>query len=256
MYFIVEPHNQHQVLSLMDQMFRLRAKVFADELGWVQAENGEERDVYDTFNPAYLMHTDPTGQHLYACVRLMPSHGPTLLADTFADTLPDAVAFQTPLVWEATRLCINDDLIRAHGRDHQRLDILRHMLLAGLEFGVMNGVEAYLSNFDDARLRMWRWAGARIDVVGTTARFGAPVHLGLMEVSLDALATLRCELGWPVAVLSKVPDQSARAPKRRAPRLPRPQGKLATSLKTPHKTLPAAPGSTVGVGACAPVTPS
>ena len=43
----------------MDEMFRLRARVFHDRLRWeVQAADGKERDKYDDMAPVYLIYTD------------------------------------------------------------------------------------------------------------------------------------------------------------------------------------------------------
>lgn len=204
MYFVLEAHQTERYPSLMAQMFRLRARVFGGELGWVEVDGDEERDVYDDCCPAYIMHTDPTGNHLYAAARLMPTMGPTLLADVFGDTVPDA-AFQSPFVWEITRLCVDDALIRAHGRGRERLDVLRSMLVAGMEYGVANGIDSFLANFDAVRQRMWERLGARFDVIGTSERFSTTVHLGLVESSPAALADLRRRLGRAEPVLAPPP---------------------------------------------------
>ena len=205
MYFYLEPHQHASFPHLMAQMFRLRRKVFCQELRWVESHGPEERDVYDTHDPVYIMHTDPTGTHLYGSARLMPTNGPTLLSDVFADTLPDAASFDSPFVWEITRLCVDDDLIRAHGRGNERTRILRCMRAASLEFGVEAGVETFLANFDDLRLRMWRRCGAHFDVVGTSYEHGIPVHLGISECSKGVLGTALEQLGIAGSVLSAPP---------------------------------------------------
>lgn len=205
MFFILHADQLDQYPALMEQMFRLRARVFRDELQWVETEGDEERDVYDALNPVYVLHTDATGQHLYACGRLMPTSGPTLLADVFGETVPDAAAFQSPFVWEVTRLCVDDDLIREHGRSHERLAILRRMHIAALEFGVENGVEAYLANFDDLRLRMWRRFGAHFDVLGTSHAFSTTVHLGITECSEAVLEDARGRAGLSGPLLTDPP---------------------------------------------------
>jgi acyl homoserine lactone synthase len=188
----------------MSQMFRLRSRVFRDELNWVEHDGDEERDVYDDLDPVYVMHTDPTGEELYACGRLMPTSGPTLLADVFGDTVPD-VDFQSPFVWEITRLCVDDALIRERGLGGQRIAILRSMHAAALEFGLTRGVEAYLANFDDLRLRMWRRFGAHFDVIGTSDTFSVRVHLGITACTEVALMAQREALGLSGPLLSPPP---------------------------------------------------
>lgn len=206
MYFIAEGSDVERHPALMRQMFALRARVFGERLGWVDVAGEEERDRYDDLCPVYLLHTDAAARHLYAAARFLPTTGPTLLSDVFAETVPDAALLASPFVWECTRLCLDDDKMRAHGRHGERLDVLRAMLIAGVEFGVEAGVEAFLANFDDVRLRTWRRAGARIDVIGTAPGFGhGPVHLGLMEVSAAALADLSGRLRRPLPVLAAAP---------------------------------------------------
>lgn len=209
MYFYIEPHQQADHPHLMDRMFRLRKKVFCQELQWVQANSDHEKDDYDDHHPVYVMHTDQTGEHLYGCARLMPTNGPTLLSDVFYDTIPDAAMIESPLVWEITRLCVDDDLIREHGRAGERSNILRRMRTTALEFGVENGVEAYLANFDDLRLRMWRRVGARFDVLGTSYEHSIPVHLGISECSQEVLDENLAALG--VARVTSAPPAPYRA---------------------------------------------
>ena len=48
-------------------------------------------------------------------LRLLPTTGPTVLADVFSDTLPDAVTFSAPTIWECTRFCLEDGILsRGH----------------------------------------------------------------------------------------------------------------------------------------------
>ncbi|WP_162408877.1 acyl-homoserine-lactone synthase [Acuticoccus sediminis] len=205
MYFAIESHQFATFGHLLDQMYNLRHRVFCEQLKWVSAEGGKERDIYDNLSPVYLLHTDENAEFLYAAARLMPTSGRTLLTDVFAETMPDAVAFQSPFVWEITRLCVDEELIRQHQPKRRMLDVLRMMLLAGMEFGYRNGVDTFLSNFDEARLRIWRRAGARIDIIGQCDDFSVPVMLGLTESGRDALEAVRERLGHHDRVLSRAP---------------------------------------------------
>lgn len=210
MYFTLTAEQLSQYPHLYDQMFRLRSRVFRDELQWVATDGEHEADIYDELNPVYVLHTDPLGVHLYACGRLMPTSGPTLLADVFGETVPDA-DFASPLVWEITRLCIDDALIRAHGRDHDRLDILRSLHVAALEFGLSAGVETFLANFDDLRLRMWRRMNVHFDVIGTSRAFSTTVHLGVTECSRPVLEEARARLGLSGPLLAAPPVRQLEA---------------------------------------------
>jgi N-acyl-L-homoserine lactone synthetase len=110
---VIEPHNVHEYSDLMDAMFRLRARVFRDRLAWdVQVADGKERDKYDDITPVYILYTDNRAHELKASLRLLPTTGPTVLADNFSDTLPDAVNLSAPTIWECTRFCLDDRLLR------------------------------------------------------------------------------------------------------------------------------------------------
>lgn len=210
MYFTVEAHQFAQYGHLLDQMFRLRHRVFCEKLKWVDLPGPAERDQYDDMNPVYLLHTDEKAEKLYAAARFMPTTGPTLLSDVFGDTMPDACAFQSSFVWEITRLCIDEERLQADQPGRSSLDVVRRMLLAGMEFGVRSGIESFLSNFDDVRLRIWRRCGAQVDIVGTADGFSVPVILGLTECSADALEGLRARAGHAMPVLTRAPRPNRR----------------------------------------------
>lgn len=210
MYFLLHGREIDEYPLLAEQMFRLRAKIFREELRWVDGDGHEERDRYDALDPVYVLHTDPLGLHVYASGRLMPTSGPTLLGDVFGETVPDA-DFASPFVWEITRLCLDDARIRAHGRDGERMTILRSMHVAALEFGLSAGVDTYLANFDPLRLRMWRRMNVAFDIIGTSETFSTRVHLGLTECSPAVLGAARARLGLDGPLLS-APPQLARRP--------------------------------------------
>ena len=71
--------NEHGGLgSLVDEMHKLRARVFAGRLGWqVKIEYGRERDEYDALNPTYILALTNHGG-VAGCARLIPNTGPTM----------------------------------------------------------------------------------------------------------------------------------------------------------------------------------
>jgi acyl homoserine lactone synthase len=109
MIVVIEQQNAHKYSELTDEMFKLRARIFRDRLGWdVQVVDGRERDQYDDAGPVYVIYADKEGREVKGCLRLLPTTGPTLLADIFSDTMPDAVHLSAPTIWECTRFCIDD----------------------------------------------------------------------------------------------------------------------------------------------------
>src|SRR5438552_15584925 len=109
MIVMVGQHNAQEFSGLLDEMFRLRARVFRTRLGWdVQVTDGKERDKYDDEAPVYLVYADDDGRHVKGSLRLLPTTGPTVLTDIFWVTLPDAVDLSAPTIWEYTRFCLDD----------------------------------------------------------------------------------------------------------------------------------------------------
>jgi len=117
MIVVLEQYNTYKYSHLIDEMFRLRARIFRDRLNWdVEVTDGKERDRYDDEQPVYIIHSDNGAREVKGSLRLLPTTGPTLLADIFSDTLPDAVNLSAPSIWECTRFCLDDNPLGAGTR--------------------------------------------------------------------------------------------------------------------------------------------
>jgi acyl homoserine lactone synthase len=183
MIVVIEPYNTSEYSHLMDDMFRLRARVFHDRLGWdLQVADGKERDTYDDEGPVYLIYADDETREVKGSMRLLPTTGPTVLADFFSDTLPDAVHLSAPTIWECTRFCVDDRILSRGNREE--LFFTSAVLVAALgEVAIKAGIESILGNFDATMLRLYRRIGCDVDVLGSTQRYGRPVYLGLFPIS-------------------------------------------------------------------------
>jgi acyl homoserine lactone synthase len=186
MIVVIESHNAGRHQKLLEEMFRLRARVFRDKMNWdVDVIDGMERDKYDDEQPVYIVLTDEGQQQVYGSLRLLPTTGPTLLKDTFSDTLPDAVNLTAPTIWECTRLCIDDKLV---GDRPENLLMASALLIEGLgEVGLKSGIETILGVFEPMMLRVYRRIGCSVDILGCTRRFERPVYLGSFAVSAEIL---------------------------------------------------------------------
>ena len=182
MIIIVEPHNAEKHAYLLEQMFRLRARIFRDRLGWdVAVKDGKERDKYDDQNPVYIIYTDDRGHKIRGSLRLLPTIGPTLLADFFSDTVPDAVHIMAPTIWECTRFCLDDDVWQ---KDKEEILFASTVLLVALgDLAIQAGIESIIGNFDASALHLWRRIGCEVEVLGSTSRYGRPVYLGIHPIS-------------------------------------------------------------------------
>lgn len=189
MIVVIERYNAHEYPHLIDQMFRLRARIFHDRLKWdVQVTDGKERDKYDDDGPVYIIHADDNAERVKGSLRLLPTTGPTVLADVFSDTLPDAVGLSAPTIWECTRFCVEES-------GHREELIASGILIAALgEVAIKAGIEAILGNFDAKMLRLYRRIGCEVEVLGATERYGRPVYLGLFPISEEILHKVKGRL--------------------------------------------------------------
>lgn len=194
MLVVVEDQNANEYRDLLDEMFRLRARVFNDRLRWdVTVRDGMERDRFDNEGPVYLIYTDEEQKKVKGSLRLLPTTGPTLLADFFSDTLPDAARLTSPSIWECTRFCLDERLLDNGSRDE--MVFASGVLFAGLgEIGLRSGIESILGNFDATMYRLYRRVGCEVDILGITHRFGRPVYLGLFPVSWPILNRVKAKL--------------------------------------------------------------
>lgn len=89
----------------IDSMFRNRAEAFSDRLGWeVVVKDGYERDRFDDANPLYLVSVDPDTEAYWGSLRLLPTTGPNMLRDVFAQLL-DGDFIESATIWESSRIC-------------------------------------------------------------------------------------------------------------------------------------------------------
>jgi acyl homoserine lactone synthase len=194
MIVVLEQQNAHKYPRLIDEMFRLRARVFRDRLNWnVEVTDGKERDRYDDEQPVYIIHSDDEAREVIGSLRLLPTTGPTLLADIFSDTLPDAVNLSAPAIWECTRFCLDDKLLD-RGREDEILFASAALLEAVGDVALRAGVEAIIGNFDEPMLRLYRRIGCEVEVLGSTFRYSRPVYLGLHPISEPIVRRIKARL--------------------------------------------------------------
>jgi acyl homoserine lactone synthase len=194
MLVVVEDVNAAEHRDLLENMFRLRARVFRDRLKWdVAVVDGMERDRYDDEGPVYLIYTDEEQKLVKGSLRLLPTTGPTLLAEFFSDTMPAAAKLSAPSIWECTRFCLDETLLDNGSREE--MAFASGVLFAGLgEIALRSGIQSILGNFDAGMYRLYRRIGCQVDVLGVTHRFERPVYLGLFPVSRPILENVRSRL--------------------------------------------------------------
>src|SRR5262249_9942059 len=193
MIVVVEPHNAEKHGHLLEQVFRMRARIFHDHLGWdVVVKDGEERDKYDEQSPVYIIYTDEGGHRVKGSLRLLPTTGPTLVADFFSDTLPDAASLMAPTIWECTRFCLDESIWQ---KKKEEILFASTVLLVALgDLALRAGIESIIGNFDPAALHLWRRIGCEVEILGSTSRYGRPVYLGLHPISETVISRIKKKL--------------------------------------------------------------
>lgn len=113
MIIVIDALNKDRFGDLLDDMFRLRARVFGDRLGWeVDIQDGKEIDKFDKMDPAYVIGLDDEG-HVVSCVRALQTTGPHMLADVFNAILGGEPPLRSANIWESTRFCVDTNRLKA-----------------------------------------------------------------------------------------------------------------------------------------------
>lgn len=171
-------------------MHRLRRRVFSDRLDWkVSVSDGMEIDQYDALTPTYLLGVDR--RDVVACVRLLPTTGRNMLADTFPVLLDGDAAPKSTSIWESSRFCVDTQNVAATAENGLR-EATFLLFAAMIEWGLQRELEAIATVTDLRMERILRRAGWGLDRLGEPRQIGATKAVaGLLPVTDDALGAIR-----------------------------------------------------------------
>jgi acyl homoserine lactone synthase len=193
MILVVDATNKEKFGSVLDEMFKLRARVFGDRLGWeVNIENGRERDVFDNLNPSYAIGLDDEG-HVVSCVRALQTTGPHMLSDVFSDILDGEPPLRSVALWESTRFCVDKDRL-GRGRDRHSVSYATcELMIASLEAAKRAGVEDIVTVIDPMMDRVLKRSGnAPYDYLGKVADMGKVSALAaLLDCTDERIGRIR-----------------------------------------------------------------
>ncbi|MFN3889423.1 MAG: acyl-homoserine-lactone synthase [Beijerinckiaceae bacterium] len=197
MLSIITPENRDDNKILLQDVFRLRKKVFADQLKWEVPVKGDlEFDLYDDLDCVYLATQCPTTGRVSGALRLMPTTGPHLMRDVFAHWFDDPIVLESSTIWEVTRFCIDPDFQKGP-YSPRGLNLVSSQLLVGLaEISLRAGLTQVTGLCHRAMinvLKRTRWA-PEIIAVSKVPQTG-PVYLGLWDVNADVVTTLKTASG-------------------------------------------------------------
>jgi len=198
MIIIIDGSERDQHPELIDEMHKLRARVFKDRLGWdVTVVNGRERDRFDDLSPLYVIAVGLGGQ-VVGSLRALQTTGPTMLGEVFSELLPPGEVVRSPLMWESTRF--NIDMDYAARRGDGAVSQITSELLCGLaEVGVAAGLTHIVSVYDILMERVLKRAGADPVRLAPPKRIGGVMTVaGTFELTQRLLDQLHGRAHLPV----------------------------------------------------------
>jgi acyl homoserine lactone synthase len=192
-------------------MYRLRRRVFKDRLGWAVSVSGElELDIYDALNPDYLLVLSAKDE-VIGCVRLLPTVGPNMLADTFPTLLGESEAPRSEDILESSRFCV--DTSRAVELGRNGLNRATFMLFAAMiEFMQAKAARSIVTVTDTRMERILRRAGWALERLAEPQVLGSTTALaGYLHNSQDALEAMYRHAGveGPVLIVQDAARKAA-----------------------------------------------
>ncbi|WP_299843084.1 acyl-homoserine-lactone synthase [uncultured Roseovarius sp.] len=193
MILVIDALNKHKFPHIMDEMFRLRARVFGDRMGWdVTIKNGMERDKFDDMDPSYAVGLDDEGR-VVSCVRALQTTGPHMLADVFSAILNGEPPLRSATIWESTRFCVDTKRLgRGKGRSSVSYATCE-LMIASLEAAKEAGVTDIVTVIDPLMDRILKRSGnTPYGYVGKQADMGkVPALAALLDCTEERIARIR-----------------------------------------------------------------
>ncbi|WP_262696162.1 acyl-homoserine-lactone synthase [Kordiimonas aquimaris] len=208
MIHVINKHNRHLYYSVLDDMHRLRHKVFVEQRGWKKLEklDGYEIDEFDNEETTYFLKLD-RDMRILGGMRMCPTTGPTQLNTIFKDTCvldPQPVGAEH---YEWSRYFIVDTKYRsALGKP------VHYELYAGiLEYAIARGIKTLSGFIETATYTRSLNMPWDMKQLGLPAEYGGshgePIGYGLPTIlTLDTIALRKTKIFWrmrkPVLSLS------------------------------------------------------
>jgi acyl homoserine lactone synthase len=201
---LIEGSNASEFPHEMDAMFRNRAQIFSDRLGWsVSVENGYERDKFDDANPLYLVSLDHLTEEYRGSVRLLPTTGPNMLRDVFPFLLQEDEYIESPTIWEISRICT----VPAEGQPERTKSgfnlVLGELIVGIVEAGLIAGLTQVVAVFDARIYRVVKAAGCNPQLIGRPQPIGDTMSwVGVFDTGNSPLEAIRRAVGIERSVLA------------------------------------------------------
>lgn len=189
---ILNGRTRGQHPQAIDEMFKLRKRVFHDFLKWdVQTDGEWEIDNYDKSNPLYVLSYSPETGKLRGSLRLLPTLGPNMLDDTFPILLGDNPQIRSASIWESSRFCIDPEI--SQDRASNQVTVAAAELMCGVgELGLASGISHIVTVTDVFLERMFRRMGCPGERIADPHRIGSVYAVAVAwEVTPSLLSTMK-----------------------------------------------------------------
>lgn len=196
---VIGPWNRNHHRATLDAMFRLRYRVFVEELGWdlPLAGGGIERDQFDGPRAVYLVRRGEGGEIL-GSMRMIPTTAPHLLSDVFPHLCRGPLPC-SPAIFESSRSCIAPS---ARGREELGR-IWGELTCAMLEYAMLREAEAITAVMETRMVKTMCDVDWPVTILGDTLDLQGAAVVGISAaVDTNALANLRRQRHVPDPVLA------------------------------------------------------
>ncbi|MDZ7823209.1 MAG: acyl-homoserine-lactone synthase [Ahrensia sp.] len=150
MILYVEEKDRIAQKKYLNQYFRLRKRVFSDQLKWKVPVIGDmEKDILDEAPCTYTLYIDQDDE-VVGGARLIPTTQTTLLDHAFDGLIPSNISFKSPTIWESSRFCVDHDRSKAKLSAGAKKATLA-ISIGNYDYAVKNGIE-FLIAVVEARL--------------------------------------------------------------------------------------------------------
>ncbi|GAA6213101.1 acyl-homoserine-lactone synthase [Hyphomicrobiales bacterium 4NK60-0047b] len=191
--------DSHKFGGIMPSMYKLRYKQFVERQGYETfSYKNFEYDQYDTPAATYLVYRGQCGE-VQGLSRLAPTDRPYMIKDLWPNMVTKIDLPNSMDVWESTRFCIDKEV-----DSKERAKIKVELLCAALEYGLKNGINAFVGVMPPA---IWASvfirSGWDIELIGDTTILpdNSKVVAAKMPVTKDILDRIKSKNGIKTNVL-------------------------------------------------------
>lgn len=198
--------GQADKTALLFDMHRLRARVFKDKLNWDVKVNPEglEVDQFDLPDTVYLLALDDD-RRVIGSWRLLPTTGPTMIADIWPHSLETLPMPRDGNVWEVSRFAIDSLSDNPDKAQAETQKALAEMFCALTELCIKTGIREIYTLYDARIAQVIK----RIDChpARSSDQFdidGSVCQTGVFKTDAEMLARLRKATGIGTSLIDGI----------------------------------------------------